>query len=97
MSDDLVKRLYAAVARVSARDVSDYSVTVSGSDIMDVLSTLEFHAAEIARLRDAIATARREGMEEAARRCESPCIGDYMNAYGKYFAAAIRAEAKWGE
>jgi hypothetical protein len=51
-------------------------------------------AAEITRLRAALATARREGMEEAARRCELPCIGDHMNAYGKYFAAAIRDTAK---
>jgi hypothetical protein len=57
------------------------------------LDRIETQAAEIARLRAELATARREGMEEAAKRCELPCIGDHMNAYGRYFAAAIRAAA----
>lgn len=61
MSDDFVKRLYATVARLSVRDAGDYSVTVNAGDVMSALSTLEFHAAEIARLRAALEGGKKDG------------------------------------
>lgn len=74
---------------------------------------LKSQAAEIARLRAALATARRDGMEEAAQIADS-CAADWTkSAKGKYLetkwdyesradageeiAAAIRAAAKEGK
>ena len=98
MSDDLVMRL-----RTSA--VID--------DVHDAADLIEAQAAEITRLRAALTTARREGMEQAAKIADS-CAADWAkSAKGKYInskwdfqsrseageeiAAAIRAAAKEGK
>ena len=61
MSDDLVK---------SMEDDLRIGLSASIGDTKKAVATLKKQAAEITRLRAALATARREGMEEAAKRLE---------------------------
>lgn len=104
MSDDLVK---------SMEDDLRIGCSASIGDTQKAVTTLKKQAAEITRLRAELATARREGMEGAARIADS-CAADWTkSAKGKYLetkwdyesradageeiAAAIRAAAKEGK
>ena len=87
MSDDLVKRAAALVEKEKAWDEWEYPsqpappVMVQG----EVATLVSDMAAEITRLRAELATARRDGMEEAADLCDE--LNDYM---GGICAIAIR-------
>ena len=63
MSDDLVK-----IARAASAAAPGYGALKETSHVL--ADALEAQAAEITRLRAELATARREGMEEAAKRLE---------------------------
>ena len=98
MSDDLVKRVLKWVG-------SNHNQT-------EAIELMEAQAAEIAHLRAAIATARREGMEDAAKRLEAlhknhkynPLTGEgsehdvgYYRALAEGAAHILRAVAKEGK
>ena len=70
---------------------------VEGSLLTDQQKIEVYLAYKYRWIKAFFAGGRQKGMEEAAKRCELPCIGDHMNAYGRYFAAAIRAAAEEGK
>ena len=76
MSDDLVKRLRNPPFGTES---SERNLMASAADALDT------QAAEIARLRAALATARREGMEEAASEAQ---------ARAKFWMSGTNKEAK---
>lgn len=72
MSDDVVKRAAALVEKQKAWDKWEYPSRPAPPAMVqgEVATLVSDMAAEITRLRAALATARLEGMEEAAQRLE---------------------------
>ena len=92
MSDDLVKRLRNTPNWMR----EEYGHYKDGLKVYDrapfeAADALDAQAAEITRLRAALTTARREGMEEAAK------IAIARGWRNEKLAAAIRAAAKEGK
>lgn len=69
MSDDIVKRAAALVEKQKAWDAWEYPSQPAPPAVVEgeVATLVSDMAAEITRLRAELATARREGMEEAAK------------------------------
>lgn len=105
----MIEEIKPRTLRALACDIEDCHNPQSWADYCRAAARIEAQAAEIARLRAEVATARREGMEEAARIATEFEIVAHLHGpwsdvadecavqASREIAAAIRAAAKGGK